>query len=376
MNRIVAIGCVFLFPLLLAGGACFASTDLISNALTQSNSFLKQAGLVQRKYSGIARKMVTTKVSVDPEKLMSNKAQKLKEKAENAAEKASKVQDRIETAKERKEELTAKYNELNAKAMELKGKADKAIAKGAEIRGQYQNFQKKVTGAIEDVKDAKAKAEGTIGDIKEAAGALNDAASAVADVASAKISQKISAVTGKDDASESPSVVSNEEITTIEAEPETVSAGTASDRAETLRSAALLAETSDPAETPLEVPITALSAAMPEEISVSDVMASVSKTPEKNENAASQATSPLSLQEQLLQSSTSSNKPTESRENSAAEQINTLQSVLSTNRNRFEDMPNNGAAAMSGSSENKTANADKVVPAEAKVEEKADAKDL
>ena len=68
--------------LLLAGNRAFAGTDLLSNVLTQSNSFLKEAGLVQKKYSGIARKLVTGKVGIDLDELGGEKVQKLKEKAE------------------------------------------------------------------------------------------------------------------------------------------------------------------------------------------------------------------------------------------------------------------------------------------------------
>ena len=43
----------------------FAGTDLLSNALTQSNTFLKEAGNVQREYSKEFRKIATMKVNPD-----------------------------------------------------------------------------------------------------------------------------------------------------------------------------------------------------------------------------------------------------------------------------------------------------------------------
>ena len=66
----------------------YAGTDLISNALTQSNSFLKDAGLVQQKYSGILRKAVTTKVGINTEALNNKKIEKYEKKAKNLLEKA------------------------------------------------------------------------------------------------------------------------------------------------------------------------------------------------------------------------------------------------------------------------------------------------
>ena len=42
-----------------------AGTDLLSNSLTQSNTFLKEAGNVQREYSKEFRKIATRKVDPD-----------------------------------------------------------------------------------------------------------------------------------------------------------------------------------------------------------------------------------------------------------------------------------------------------------------------
>ncbi len=160
------------FMFLLQGQRAFAGTDLLSNVLTQSNSYLKQAGLVQKKYSGIARKILTTKVSLSLDNINLGRLEKYKEKAEVVKEKAEKVQDRIETAKERKEELLEKYNRLNAKALEYKAMADEAIAEGNEIRDMYRNYKSEV----EDIIDTGKEVAGTI---KEATGTDDNTQEAV-----------------------------------------------------------------------------------------------------------------------------------------------------------------------------------------------------
>ena len=80
MTKMVQIFLVILVTINLNINLAYGGTDLLSNVLTQSNSFLKQASLVQKKYSGVARKLVTTKVSLDPEKLNLGKLEKLKER--------------------------------------------------------------------------------------------------------------------------------------------------------------------------------------------------------------------------------------------------------------------------------------------------------
>lgn len=180
MNKILT----YLFIFGLAGcfiGSAYAGTDMLANALTQSNSFLKEAGLVQKKYSGIARKIVTTKVGI-PDNLGSEKAEKYREKAESLKEQAEKTQDRLETAKERKEELAAKYNELNSKAMEYKAKADKAMAEGAAIKEKYQTYKSKAEDALAEAQEMKNKAE----DFKEQAKSAVDDAKGLKDAAAAK----------------------------------------------------------------------------------------------------------------------------------------------------------------------------------------------
>ena len=172
----VWIATLVAFMVLLQGQKAFAGTDLLSNALTQSNSYLKQAGLVQKKYSGIARKILTTKVSLSLDNINLGRAEKYKEKAEIVKEKADKVQDRLETAKERKEELLEKYNNLNAKAMEYKAMADEAIAEGNEIRDMYRSYKSDVEDIIDtgkEVSDTIKEATGADDNIKEAVPAEN-----------------------------------------------------------------------------------------------------------------------------------------------------------------------------------------------------------
>ncbi len=150
--------------LLLSGRPSFAGTDLLSNALTQSNSFLKQAGLVQKKYSGIARKILTTKVSLSLDNINLGRLEKYKEKAEVAREKAARVEDYLETAKERKEELVEKYNRLNAKALEYKAMADAAIAEGNEIRDMYRSYKSEVEDIIDTGKEVADTVKEAIGE--------------------------------------------------------------------------------------------------------------------------------------------------------------------------------------------------------------------
>lgn len=133
----------------------YAGTDLISNALTQSNSFLKDAGLVQQKYSGILRKAVTTKVGINTEALNTKKIEKYEKKAKNLQEKAEKLQKRIETAKRRKKELTDKYNKLNKKASKFASKAQALKEKGENIQENYKTYATKVSEGMEKVNELK-----------------------------------------------------------------------------------------------------------------------------------------------------------------------------------------------------------------------------
>ena len=293
-KKVTAYGLIFGL-LLIAAGNAFAGTDILSNVLTQSNSFLKEAGLVQKKYSGIARKLVTTKVSIDLDKLGGEKIQKLRQKAESIKEKAAQLQDRIETAKERADELKAKYEELNAKAMEYKAKADEYIAAGQEIKAYYQNFKEEAVNTLEDIKEAKNTVEDKINRAKDV---LDKEDSEVLETVTADVAE------GEYMVSETTTSSGMENNQRVVNEAEAM----VSNRAEAIRSAAILAE-DVVADNITAIPQTSiLSKTMPQ-VSASSVITAVQTSSEN----VSRIETPLpssrfDLQEQLLQASTSSDK--------------------------------------------------------------------
>lgn len=177
MNKLAT----YLLALAFVGTYCglaSASTDFLSNALTQSNSFLKEAGLVQKKYSGVAREYVTNKTG-DLNNLGGERAKKYQEKAKSLSEKAAKLQKWMQDAQEKKAELERQYNELNAQAMEYKAMADDAMAAGQSIKESYKNIksdiESNVDGLANEVKGVSKMAQ----DVKDQA--LGDSKS-VADV--------------------------------------------------------------------------------------------------------------------------------------------------------------------------------------------------
>lgn len=159
--------CAKIFICLLMLGItceCYASSNPINNALIQSNIYLKQAGLVQEKYSGIARDITSKKVS--PDSLIGKDAAALKKKAEkkmrsaeSLKEKAEKYQKYIEYAKKSKAQLEAKYNEYNEKYMQKYADAMNKINEGRSILNDYQtkvqDGLKKVNELKDEVKEFK-----------------------------------------------------------------------------------------------------------------------------------------------------------------------------------------------------------------------------
>ncbi len=159
--------CAKIFICLLMLGItceCYANSNFINNALIQSNIYLKQAGLVQEKYSGIARDITSKKVS--PDSLIGKDAAALKKKAEkkmrsaeSLKEKAEKYQKYIEYAKKSKAQLEAKYNEYNEKYMQKYADAMNKINEGRSILNDYQtkvqDGLKKVNELKDEVKEFK-----------------------------------------------------------------------------------------------------------------------------------------------------------------------------------------------------------------------------
>ena len=316
--------CFIISLLILAGGSAFAGTDLISNALTQSNSFLKEAGLVQKEYSGIARKLVTGKVSIDLDELGGEKIQKMKEKAESVKEKAEKLQDRIETAKERKEELVAKYNELNAKALEYQAKAEEYIAEGQAIKEQYMTYKKEALDMVDDIKDAKDKIEEELNPGDEVDTDTGDTAKD--EISGAKEQMEEACADPESEACSQATEAYNQAVAATDAEEQAKEAAVAasqaaaaagmaaetsvSNRADAIRSAAVLAESSSAdvsATARPAVTAAAVEAALPQQVSVADVMASASTAEAEQALPAAESYSPLNLQEQLLQASAQNN---------------------------------------------------------------------
>ena len=174
---------LYIFGLVTVLGICDANagTDLLSNALTQSNSFLKEAGLVQKKYAGIARKLVTGKVEIIADQLKLTKLEKYKEKAESIKEKAKMLEERLKTYKEYNEQLQAKYDELNKLAKQYEEMASQAIYDSYEIKFKYLTPQ--------DEEDTSGLlSEGLVGGDE----AVPSSAPSSVDVADAKTSDSVS----------------------------------------------------------------------------------------------------------------------------------------------------------------------------------------
>lgn len=336
MIKTLATSLLFISLLGWTISSAYAGTDMLANSLTVSNNYLKEAGLVQKKYSGIARKIVSTKVGI-PDNLGSEKAEKYREKAENLKEKAEKVKDRAETAKERKEELMARYNELNAKAMEYKAKADSYIAEGMAIQDKYKNYKAQAEGAMADLKDLKSQAE----DLKKDASDALDSAKGLKDAAAAKAGLAGNAdepiLTDQDKATmeatleQAPEIVPQMDDAEFQNQDysDAVELDTAADpvisdtplaknmaapaenfvpaynQADAIRSAAVLADSVSAADSGVAVSdnLPALPSMDAAEVSVSDVMAAAAIEKTTTAPTEKELPSQFNLEEQLVQSS-------------------------------------------------------------------------
>lgn len=334
MIRVLHIWLFIILAISIKINSAYGGTDLLSNALTQSNSFLKEAGLVQQKYSGIARKLVTTKVSIDPDKLKLGKLEKIKEKLENAKEKAANIQERIETAKERKEELMAKYQELNAKAQKYRAQAQDMISQGKEIKEQYMTYYEQASDIKSDVADSISNAKNAVGlssgqseepdtaDLQTTSSlqASNSTPEEVEVSEGLKSEQAVKAVPMDATVQTRPkatevTIYSNRASaiqtaqtiptnTTVQTRPEVTEATISSNRASAITSAATLAEASGPSSTELTktLPISTMDT-VGNTVEISDVMEAFSEQKEAPEVDDNIIRSSLSIEEQLEKSS-------------------------------------------------------------------------
>ena len=292
---------LYIFGLVTVLGICDANagTDLLSNALTQSNSFLKEAGLVQKKYAGIARKLVTGKVEIIADQLKLTKLEKYKEKAESIKEKAKMLEERLKTYKEYNEQLQAKYDELNKLAKQYEEMASQAIYDSYEIKFKYLTPQ--------DEEDTSGLlSEGLVGGDE----AVPSSAPSSVDVADAKTSDSVSdssapALAGDNSwqrsssssqaanqTSEAPlpqfedaAYTEGQTSDAIEGPSDDIETSSSSSKNETIRSAERLASSQTTVGT-----------------SVSDIMSNAASGAQKA-SSTEQIQSPFNIQEQLQRSS-------------------------------------------------------------------------
>lgn len=137
-------------------GLAGAGTSVISNVLTQSNSYLKEAGLVQKKYSGIAREYASMKVGM-PDNLAGGKIAAARAQAEGIQEQADRVQEQVAMAQEAQANAMAKVADLNAKMTSAMAKAQSTLSEGISITEQYKSA---ITEGIDTVKNAPDIAKG------------------------------------------------------------------------------------------------------------------------------------------------------------------------------------------------------------------------
>jgi len=167
--------CAKIFICLLMLGItceCYANSNFINNALIQSNIYLKQAGLVQEKYSGIARDITSKKDA--PDSLIGKdaaasqkKAEKEMRSAESLKEKAEKYQKYMEYAKESKAQLEAKYNEYNEKYMQKYADAMNKINEGKSILNDYQTKAQDGLKKVNELKDEAKEFKNDVDKLKD-----------------------------------------------------------------------------------------------------------------------------------------------------------------------------------------------------------------
>ena len=205
-----------------------AGTDLVANALTQSNSYLKDAGLVQKKYSGIARKIASGKIGI-PDSLGGAQLKAAQAQAQAVQDKVNMAQKHIEAAQKAQAKAMAKVADLNEKMTSTLAKAQSTLSEGIAITEQYKNS---ITDAIDTAKNAPDIAKGladravnsvkdtamsTVDSVKETVNSVKDQAIGIADDAKSMTGNASETISENDN--ESSEV---EMIETIE-EPQEVS---------------------------------------------------------------------------------------------------------------------------------------------------------
>lgn len=148
-----------------------AGTSIISNVLTQSNSYLKEAGLIQKKYSGIAREYASAKVG-DPDNLAESEIAAVKAQAESIKEQAEKTREQIAMAQETQAAAKARIEDINAGIASLQESAEAGLAEGKAILEQYKISAPEHIDEAENTAEIADDADDTDGD--DAEGGLDE----------------------------------------------------------------------------------------------------------------------------------------------------------------------------------------------------------
>lgn len=308
---------LYIFGLVTVLGICDANagTDLLSNALTQSNSFLKEAGLVQKKYAGIARKLVTGKVEIIADQLKLTKLKKYKEKAESIKEKAKMLEERLKTYKEYNEQLQAKYDELNKLAKQYEEMASQAIYDSYEIKFKYLTPQDEedtsgllsegLVGGDEAVPSSAPSSSSDVADAKTSDSVSDSSAPALAGDNSWQRSSSSSQAANQTAEAPLPqfedaAYTEGQTSDAIEGPSDDIETSSSSSKNETIRSAERLASSQTTVGTSSVPQVT--SSLMGADVSVSDIMSNAASGAQKA-SSTEQIQSPFNIQEQLQRSS-------------------------------------------------------------------------
>lgn len=298
MNKLIRY--LFIFILLVSfPKEAPANTDILNNVLTTINSTLKEVGEVQNKISGKVRKVLSMKVS--PEaligslggKAMLDKAEKLKEVAENAKEKAEKYKEIAETAKEKKDEYMAKYQELNEFATQKFAEANEAFDNYKAIYEEYKAKAQEYIAVAKDVVEVAAVAGAAVGGAVSAIkgakeGGASDVAAKASDIANLLGMENISNKIKGDAAQVTPVDTATAEMSKIE--DANITEVTAVNRADVISSAGELADRSMlESKEAIIVPDAKVLEASEVNITSKDIM----------DNIASQKAEPLSLDSEV-----------------------------------------------------------------------------
>lgn len=219
-------------------GLAVAGTSVISNVLTDCNNYLKIAGLVQKKYSGIAREYASMKVGI-PDNLAGGKIAAARAQAEAVQEKAERAQEHIAAAQEAQAKAMAKVADLNAKMTSAMAKAQSTLSEGIAITEQYKTA---ITDGIDTVKNApdiaKGLADRVVNTVKDTAMSTVDSVKGTVDSVKDQatgIAGDVKPATGKSRDSSENETVLQEESPAEEAETAFLGEKTAVSEAGTFR---------------------------------------------------------------------------------------------------------------------------------------------